>query len=215
MIPVQAYFEPILCWFLGHSKRACRGREKCVTCGLTHIGECTAPSFCVNCKGAHRSNDKKCPEFLKRKDLAKAKALKTVPMKEVQPTSSCAGSFNIFSDIAFPRLPPKKLFQETAVPEVNPELIGSKRPRVEPTNNISSFKITASPTVIIEEITNKIIEDISLEKAFFSSMFDEVKSSDINGDELVICFTNKIREMLKPNSEETVVLMDTVPPKRS
>lgn len=110
LIPVQAYFEPVLqcknCWFFGHSKGACRGKEKCVSCGLTHSGDCTECLYCMNCKGNHRSNDKKCPEFLKRKELAKNKALKTVPMAEVQ-LSPAPASFNIFSNISFPGLASK------------------------------------------------------------------------------------------------------------
>lgn len=209
LIPVQAYFEPVLqcksCWFFGHSKKACRGKGKCVTCGLTHSDECTNISFCVNCKGKHRSNDRNCPEFLKRKDFAKIKALKTVPSMEVQPTPVPA-SFSIFNNISFPELPSKN-YTNSAVVHKSKEQIGNKRPRVEK-SNIEECRREKTSEVVFEEITNKIIQDLSLEQTFFSSIVEEVKSTSLNGEGLVHRITNKIREMLAPVSKEPLVLME-------
>lgn len=209
LIPVQAYFEPVLqcksCWFFGHSKKACRGKDKCVTCGFTHTDECANAPFCVNCKGNHRSNDKNCPEFLKRKDLSKIKALKTVPIMEVQPTPVPA-SFNIFNNLNFPELPSKN-YINSAVVQKNKEQIGNKRPRVEKVV-IDEDRKDISSEVILEDITNKIIQDLSLEKIFFSSIVEEIKSKPISGKQLEVRISKKIREMLTPVLKEPVVLMD-------
>lgn len=220
LIPVQPYFEPILqcknCWFFGHSKRACRGKEKCLTCGLIHTGEmeCTALPFCVNCKGNHKSNDKKCPEFLKRKELSKAKALKTFPIVEVQPTS-VSTSFNIFSNIAFPGLPPKS-FSKPPVEKV-PEQIGKKRRVLSSERIVKADVVKPIPTV---SLAKKLTQDLSRQKPFFNSIIEEVKASAMSGEKLESIFSKKINEMLEPASEDTVLSLElsdgsTVPPKRS
>lgn len=204
LIPVQAYFEPVLqcknCWFFGHSKRACRGKEKCVTCGLTHSGKCDSLPFCVNCKDEHWSNDKRCPEFLKRKELAKAKALKTVPTGvNVNPTPTPA-SFDIFKNIAFPELPPIG-FTKTVkkVPEPSKKRKADK--------NILELQDTVklTPESVLEDISEKIIEDLSLEETFFNTIVEEVKSSAIDGLKLRNLISNKIITMLKPSSKDTEI----------
>lgn len=202
LIPVQAYFEPVLqcksCWFFGHSKKACRGKAKCVTCGLTHTeNECTEIQFCVNCKGHHCCNDKKCPEFVKRKDLAKAKALKTVPTVEVEPTP-VPTSFNIFNNLSsFPSLPPKMLTSSSVV-QKDRVIKGNKRARTEKSIVEEGGK-EKSPEVILQEITNKIIKGIlGLEKTFLNSVIDEVKSTSFSEDELEVRVTEKIKELLAP-----------------
>lgn len=213
LIPVQAYFEPILqcksCWFFGHSKRACRGKQKCVTCGLTHSDACTTPSFCVNCiKGNHCNNFKKCPEFLKRKELAKAKALKTVPNGiNVNHQPSAPASFNIFSQINFPEIASKS-FSKSLVDPVPSEKSIKKR-RAE--NNIIELeeanKIT--PESLLEDITNKIIKDLSSEKDFFISIVEDIKKSVISGEELESRISNKIKEFMIPSlSEDMTGQMD-------
>lgn len=213
LIPVQAYFEPILqcksCWFFGHSKRACRGKQKCVTCGLTHSDECTTPSFCVNCKGNHCNNFKKCPEFLKRKELAKAKALKTVPNAiNVSYQELAPASFNIFNQTHFPEITSRS-FPKTLVDPVPSEKPIKKR-RAE--NNIVELeeanKIT--PESLLEDITNKIIKDLSSEKNFFSSIVEDIKKSVISGEELESRISNKIKEFMIPSLlEDTTGQMDT------
>lgn len=204
LIPVQAYFEPVLqcknCWFFGHSKRACRGKEKCVSCGSIHTGECTAPLYCVNCKGLHRSNDKKCPEFLKRKDLAKMKALKTVPMAEVQSTPAPA-SFNIFSNINFPALASQTVVKPAVIIEET-----RKKRRAEHLPTVDA--ITQSPAIITEEVTKKIINQLSTEKSFFNDIIEEFKNSGITGEELEVKISNKIKSIINPIAEDTAVSMD-------
>lgn len=209
LIPVQAYFEPVLqckcCWFYGHSKRACRGKERCVACGLTHTEEaCNAPILCVNCKGPHRSNDRSCPEFLKRKEVAKAKALKTVPTLEVEPIPAPA-PFNMFGNIGFPGLPSVKYSKPVVVPET--EKIGYKRPRRENNaNNNEMNNVEKSSKVILSDIKNKIVKDLSLEKTFFNSIVEEVKTLDLNGEQLVLLIGNKIKEMLSPILIEPLIV---------
>lgn len=204
LIPVQAYFEPILqcknCWFFGHSKRACRGKEKCVSCGKIHSDECKDPLYCVNCKGHHRSNDKKCPEFLKRKDLARARALKTVPMAEVQSIPTPA-SFNIFSNINFPGLASKNVVKPAAIIEET-----RKKRRAEHLPLVDAT--TLSPAAITEEVTKKIINQLSHEKSFFNDIIKNFKNSEIDGNELELKISNKIKSIINPIAEDTTVLMD-------
>lgn len=204
LIPVQAYFEPILqcknCWFFGHSKRACRGKEKCVSCGKIHSDECKDPLYCVNCKGHHRSNDKKCPEFLKRKDLARARALKTVPMAEVQSIPTPA-SFNIFSNINFPGLASKNVVKPAAIIEET-----RKKRRAEHLPLVDAT--TLSPAAIAEEVTKKIINQLSHEKSFFNDIIKNFKNSEIDGNELELKISNKIKSIINPIAEDTTVLMD-------
>lgn len=206
LIPVQAYFQPVLqcktCWFFGHSKRACRGKERCVSCGLTHSGDCADPLYCVNCKGDHRSSDKKCPEFLKRKDLAKAKAFLTIPKAEVQATPAPA-SFNIFSNISFPGLASKN-YVKSAAPVQEMEQIGKKR-RSEHLPKVDNI---ISPSIITEEVTNKIINQLSREKSFFNEIIEDFKKSGLSSKELELKISNKIKTITNPIAEDTTVSMD-------
>lgn len=197
LIPVQPYFEPILqcknCWYFGHSKRACRGKEKCVTCGLTHSDECTTPAFCVNCKGNHCNNFKKCPEFLKRKELAKAKALKTVPIGASISEAPVPASFNIFSKISFPELTNKN-FPKTPVNQITEKFVKKRRAEDNVVDLEEAVKI--SPGSMLEDITNKIIKDLGSQKNFFSSIVEEIKKSEINGEELENRISNKIKQFI-------------------
>lgn len=213
LIPVQPYFEPVLqcknCWYFSHSKRACRGKEKCVSCGLTHTGECTGNVCCVNCKGGHRSNDKNCPEFLKRKELSKAKASKTVPSMEVQPVSVPA-SFNGLNHVSFPVLPSTS---KSVVADLEIQQIGKKRRADEVIT--SSDRIAKKDTVIVssksmcEDFTHKLVKDLSLEKDFFNSVIEEVKTnSEINGKGLEILISDKIRKILNVVREDASIPMD-------
>lgn len=207
LIPVQAYFEPILqcksCWFFGHSKRACRGKERCVKCGLTHTGDCIAPLFCVNCKGNHSSNDKRCLEFLKKKELSKAKALKTVSTGVEVALAPTPPSYNIFNKINFPALP-ERIIRAGNVPVVDKFI---KKRRAED-NIVHVERIMVSQESILKDITEKIIKDISREKSFFTTIVEEVKSSSISADELQKQFSEKIKTLLKPLSGDPISIMD-------
>lgn len=198
LIPVQAYFEPILqcrnCWFFGHSKRACRGKEKCVTCGLTHLDECTTPAFCVNCKGNHCNNFKKCPEFLQRKESAKAKALRTVPFGgNVGEIPAIPASFNIFNKISFPELVNRN-FPKPPVKQITEQFVKKRRAD----NNVVDLEeaVKISPESMLEGITNKIIKDLGSQKIFFSSIVEEIKTSAFSGEELENRISNKIKQFV-------------------
>jgi hypothetical protein len=81
------------CWLHGHANGAteCKARKnRCARCGLEHItkdhdktcgkcsvtlkGGCDCPNRCVNCKGAHASNDHTCPARLRYRERPKANA---------------------------------------------------------------------------------------------------------------------------------------------
>lgn len=72
IIPVYPHIERILqcrkCWSFGHSTNSCRGRNRCITFGITSIHEtCDEIPCCVNCKGPHKANSQVCPFLLKEK----------------------------------------------------------------------------------------------------------------------------------------------------
>lgn len=52
------------CWRFNHIAKFCRQKDpKCVKCGETHEEVIECESKCINCKGNHSANDKKCPKL--------------------------------------------------------------------------------------------------------------------------------------------------------
>lgn len=137
---------------------------------------------------------------MKRKELAKAKALKTVPSGIIVSQASAPASFNIFSQTSFPEISSRS-FPKPSVNPVLPEKSIKKR-RAE--NNINELeeanKIT--PELILEDITNKIIKDLSSEKDFFNSIVEDIQNSVISGEELGSRISNKIKEFMIPSTME-------------
>lgn len=208
LIPVQAYFEPILqcknCWFFGHSKGACRGKERCVACGLIHSGDCIVPAVCVNCRGDHSSNSKNCPEFLKRKELSKAKALKTVPMgiNTSMAPALVPASFN-FHNVNFPGLPTRSLPVSSSY--ITPSILDNTLKKRRADNNVveleEAVKISSPESTM--EVTNKIVRQLSNERSFFSAIVKDVKNSVVNGEELETRICEKIKEFMSKSVSET------------
>lgn len=64
-IRVRPFIEPVRqcfnCLRFGHIGRECRNPKICITCGTAFHGDCNRDSRCVNCKNAHKANDKTCP----------------------------------------------------------------------------------------------------------------------------------------------------------
>lgn len=213
LIPVQAYFEPILqcknCWFFGHSKGACRGKVRCVTCGLIHTEDCGAVVVCVNCKGDHSCNSKKCPEFLKRKELSKTKALKTVPMGVNDSHAPAPASFSIFkNNVNFPVLSSRSI-PSTSSSYFPPSVLDKSLKKRKADNNVVELEEAVKlspPKLTVEVITSKIVKQLSNEKSFISSIVSDVKNSVVGGEELETHISKRIKEfMVKSVSETTTV----------
>jgi hypothetical protein len=74
-IPVTPYIpNPLRCFNcqkLGHSQTRCRNSKICSKCSSSsHSYEnCNSDPFCINCKGKHSPSDKKCPAWIKEKEI--------------------------------------------------------------------------------------------------------------------------------------------------
>uniref|UniRef100_A0A2H1W2Q8 SFRICE_004948 n=1 Tax=Spodoptera frugiperda TaxID=7108 RepID=A0A2H1W2Q8_SPOFR len=59
-----------ICWKYGHLSRSCPNKNPiCPKCGDKHANCETTTYICVNCKGPHMALNKKCPIFLKEKEI--------------------------------------------------------------------------------------------------------------------------------------------------
>jgi hypothetical protein len=80
-VPVSPYIpNPLRCYNcqkLGHGQTKCRNIKVCAKCcSPNHSYEnCDSQPFCVNCKGNHPSSDKKCPSWLKEKQIQEYKVV--------------------------------------------------------------------------------------------------------------------------------------------
>lgn len=71
---VEPYVFPVSqcsgCWRFGHLIRQCPARRIiCPKCGGLHVNCETTQYRCINCKGEHMALSKKCPTFLKEKQI--------------------------------------------------------------------------------------------------------------------------------------------------
>lgn len=73
-LAVENYVFPVTqcsaCWKFGHIKKFCPlNKIICPKCGLNHEN-CEVDTYkCPNCKGPHMALDKKCPMFIKEKEI--------------------------------------------------------------------------------------------------------------------------------------------------
>lgn len=77
-VQTEQVWQCFKCWRFGHTKNGCRSVEACRICGKQiHDKDHECLPNCVNCNLAHESNDKSCPDFLRRKDqnMKKARAM--------------------------------------------------------------------------------------------------------------------------------------------
>lgn len=68
IMPVKQCFR---CFSYGHvAGSPCNRNRICRDCGLEfHSGECQAPLKCIHCFAQHSSNSKKCPEYIRQKNI--------------------------------------------------------------------------------------------------------------------------------------------------
>ena len=74
------------CQRFGHGQRNCKSSEACFRCGEEgHDGTtCHKDHKCRNCKGDHMASSKKCPIWMKEKEIQKVKAEKRIPYHEAK-----------------------------------------------------------------------------------------------------------------------------------
>lgn len=74
-ITVRPYVESVIqcfqCYGFGHWKDKCKKDRACVVCGERFHGRCDKKEMCVNCKGNHRANDRKCEVFKRQEEINK------------------------------------------------------------------------------------------------------------------------------------------------
>jgi hypothetical protein len=71
------------CQKFGHVSKFCKGVETCRQCGgKRHEGECN--KSCINCGGSHRSDDRKCPVYVKECKIQEIRVREKVPYKEAK-----------------------------------------------------------------------------------------------------------------------------------
>ncbi|XP_025993459.2 uncharacterized protein LOC113004427 [Solenopsis invicta] len=70
---IRPYIERVTqcfnCFLFGHIKAFCKNKVKCVVCGENAHGQCNKPLCCRNCQEEHKSTFRKCPVFLKNKEI--------------------------------------------------------------------------------------------------------------------------------------------------
>lgn len=89
-LPVDLYIYPTIqcfqCCRYGHIKSQCRSSPRCFKCGLTHSGDsCSVHEedvTCCLCSGAHFATSKKCPEFLRQRNIKETMAKDCVTYAE-------------------------------------------------------------------------------------------------------------------------------------
>lgn len=75
------------CQKIGHTQKFCKSPSKCIVCTENKHPEgvrCVANPKCVNCDGAHRSNDRSCPIYLQHDQINKIMAYDNVSFQEAK-----------------------------------------------------------------------------------------------------------------------------------
>ena len=63
------------CFKIGHTKKHCQSDSKCFVCSASEHSDSCEIVKCINCNEKHRSNNKKCPVYIKRQQIIKHKTL--------------------------------------------------------------------------------------------------------------------------------------------
>lgn len=88
--PIEIYIPPVTqcyrCLRYGHTRNNCKGKEKCFNCAdevhLQENEEPTCDSCCFFCKDNHKSNYKKCPEYIRQKNIKELMAFENLTFFE-------------------------------------------------------------------------------------------------------------------------------------
>ncbi|XP_071641713.1 uncharacterized protein [Temnothorax longispinosus] len=103
--PVSQYFR---CFKYGHFKNNCKSKDLCGRCGSTAHGPCDFGYKCVNCKGKHRATDRKCPIYVKNKEIkiamAKNNATYTEAIKIINGQDAKEQEYDKYNRKAWPKI---------------------------------------------------------------------------------------------------------------
>ena len=93
--PITIYVAPVTqcfrCLRYGHTRNNCQGKEKCFNCSADkHLEdnnseinkEYNSKTCCVFCKDSHKTTDKKCPEYLRQKNIKELMAFENITFFE-------------------------------------------------------------------------------------------------------------------------------------
>ena len=73
------------CQEYGHGANQCSRQQKCSRCGENHLNEnCQKPAKCVHCEVDHSTSDRKCPRYLKEKEIVRIKTLENISFPEAK-----------------------------------------------------------------------------------------------------------------------------------
>lgn len=88
--PVDVFIPYVIqckrCLRFGHVVEQCKGKERCIKCGLDHTNTvCEAvATVCINCQAStHIATFKECPEYLRQQGIKRAMALENLPYHDV------------------------------------------------------------------------------------------------------------------------------------
>ena len=82
---IPAPLRCLICQRLGHTKKWCTHKEdSCGNCCRTghKIKECPNDSYCINCRGDHRPNDRQCEAYLRKAEILATQVREKVPYNE-------------------------------------------------------------------------------------------------------------------------------------
>jgi len=84
------------CQKFGHGSAGCKNKAVCHNCGKDdHEINCTNPAKCKNCLGDHAASSKKCPAWIKEKEIQKIKHTKKVSYPEARKLVECLPAFTL------------------------------------------------------------------------------------------------------------------------
>ncbi|GFX91010.1 uncharacterized protein TNCV_2283021 [Trichonephila clavipes] len=72
------------CFSFLHSARFCQKTAICINYGVSHSGQCSNNSRCINCKGDHPANSLNCPEYIKEKKILELKCEQHLTLGEAR-----------------------------------------------------------------------------------------------------------------------------------
>lgn len=114
--PVQIYIPPVTqcfsCLLYGHTRKNCKGKEKCFNCAgtkhdLEETGDFTCTSKCHFCRENHKSTNKNCPEYKRQQNIKKLMAFENIPFFDAEkkcPKTYIQREEYIYDPRTFPKL---------------------------------------------------------------------------------------------------------------
>lgn len=173
---VDFYIFPVKlcvrCWRFGHRIKTCRSsKPRCVVCGLDHeSNECWDAPTCVNCRGSHRANDRKCPERVRQDMILQVMAREKLTFAE--------------ANMKFPR---NRSVQDRLQPAINslqefptlPSTSGGpsrdRQTQNNTVNNQQSINTNTHQNTNIEEIVTRVKTEL-IKQLNLDTIMDKIKA---------------------------------------